>query len=131
MQLGNAARRTITDVEQKVKTFGNEQQTATYAREYVVSVETDIPEIRDGNFALMEKDLISSASGRVEGVILRILAEPRKRHDETAGDVEGCDGGGDGGEKKSWAETGEPDGIRGSKSSKMCWQWQVRPRSQQ
>ena len=43
----------------------------------------------------MEKDLISSASGRVEGVTLRILAEPGKRHDETAG------GGGDGGEKKS------------------------------
>ena len=70
MQLGNAARRIITDVEQKVKTLGNEQQTTTYARKYVMSVETQIPEIRDGNFALMEKDLISSASGRVEGVIL-------------------------------------------------------------
>ena len=87
-------------------TQGIEQQTTTYAREYVMRVETGIPEIRDGIFALMEKDLISSASVgeskelnfKMKGVS-RILAEPGKRRDETAGDVEGCGGGGDGGER--------------------------------
>ena len=35
-----AAQRIITDVEQKVMTQGNEQRTTTYAREYIMRVET-------------------------------------------------------------------------------------------
>ena len=119
-----AARRIVTDVEQKVMTQGIEQQTTTYAREYVMRVETGIPEIRDGIFALMEKDLISSASvGEPKELIFkmkgvsRLLAELGKIHDETAGDVEVCCCGGDGGERSqgkdasAWAETGEPRAV--------------------
>ena len=79
-------------MEQKVMTQGIEQQTTTYAREYVMRVETGIPEIRDSIFALMEKDLISSPSvGELKELnfkmkgVSRILAEPGKRRDETAG----------------------------------------------
>merc|ERR1712227_751951 len=56
-----AAWRIITSVEQKEKTKGNEQQ-ASYAREYVAKVEAELQKICDGILALMDKNLIPSAS---------------------------------------------------------------------
>ena len=53
--------RIITSVEQKEKFKGMEQQ-ASHAREYVAKVEDEIQRIRDGIPALMDENLIPSAS---------------------------------------------------------------------
>ena len=77
-----AAWRIITSVEQKEKTKGNEQQ-ASYAREYVAKVEAELQKICDGILALMDKNLIPSASTgeskvfyyKMKGDYYRYLAE--------------------------------------------------------
>ena len=55
-----AAWRVITSVEQKEKSKG-EERLASYAREYVAKVEGELQKIRDGVFALMDKNLIQLA----------------------------------------------------------------------
>ena len=77
-----AAWRIITSVEQKEKTKGNDQQ-ASYAREYVAKVEAELQKICDGILALMDKNLIPSASTgeskvfyyKMKGDYYRYLAE--------------------------------------------------------
>ena len=54
-------RRAAWRITSSVKLEGNEQP-AVYATEYVVKVEAELPEVRDGIFALMDKNLIPSAS---------------------------------------------------------------------
>ena len=56
-----AAWRIITSVEQKEKLKGKEQL-ASYAREYVAKVEGELQKIRGGILALMDKNLVPSAS---------------------------------------------------------------------
>merc|ERR1712065_37458 len=64
------------------KTKGNEQQ-ASYAREYVAKVEAELQKICDGILALMDKNLIPSASAgeskgfyyKMKGDYYRYLAE--------------------------------------------------------
>ena len=56
-----AAWRIITSVEQKEKFKGKEQQ-APHAREYVAKVEGELQKTRDGIPALMDENLIPSAS---------------------------------------------------------------------
>eukprot|EP00450_Noctiluca_scintillans_P040450 CAMPEP_0194480108 /NCGR_PEP_ID=MMETSP0253-20130528/3024_1 /TAXON_ID=2966 /ORGANISM="Noctiluca scintillans" /LENGTH=140 /DNA_ID=CAMNT_0039319441 /DNA_START=62 /DNA_END=480 /DNA_ORIENTATION=+ len=77
-----AAWRIITSVEQKEKTKGNEHQ-ASYAREYVVKVEAELQKICGGILALMDKNLIPTASTgeskvfyyKMKGDYYRYLAE--------------------------------------------------------
>ena len=56
-----AAWRVITSVEQREKLKGKEQL-ASHAREDVAKVEGELQKIRDGILALMDKNLIRSAS---------------------------------------------------------------------
>ena len=56
-----AAWRVITSIEQNEKPEGKEQL-ASNAREYIAEVERELQKIRDGILALMDKNLIPSAS---------------------------------------------------------------------
>ena len=56
-----AAWRVITSIEQNEKPEGKEQL-ASHAREYIAEVEGELQKIRDGVLALMDKNLIPSAS---------------------------------------------------------------------
>ena len=56
-----AARRVITSIEQNEKPEGKEQL-ASHAREYIAEVEGELQKIRDGILAIMDKNLIPSAS---------------------------------------------------------------------
>ena len=56
-----AAWRVITNIEQNEKPEGKEQL-ASHAREYIAEVERELQKIRDGILALMDKNLIPSAS---------------------------------------------------------------------
>ena len=53
--------RFIASVEQK-ENFVDNEQPATYATEYVVKVEAESPEVRDGIFELINKNVIALAS---------------------------------------------------------------------
>ena len=77
-----AAWRIMTGVEQKDKTGANKQQ-AYYAKEHAVQVEVELEKICDGILALMDKNLIPSASTgelkvfyyKMKGDHYRFLAE--------------------------------------------------------
>ena len=56
-----AAWRVITSVEQKETSMGDEQLVSN-AREYVEKVEGELQKVRDGILALMDKNLVPSAS---------------------------------------------------------------------
>ena len=56
-----AAWRVITSIDQNEKPEGKEQL-ASHAREYIAEVERKLQKIRDGILALMDKNLIPSAS---------------------------------------------------------------------
>ena len=56
-----AAWRVITSIEQNEKPEGKEQL-ASHAREYIAEVKRELQKIRDGILALMDKNLIPSAS---------------------------------------------------------------------
>ena len=56
-----AAWRITASVEQKENLVDN-GQLATYATEYVVKVEAGSPEVRDGVFKLMDKNVVALAS---------------------------------------------------------------------
>ena len=56
-----AARRVITSIEQNEKPEGKEQL-VSHAREYIAEVERELQKIRDGILAIMDKNLIPSAS---------------------------------------------------------------------
>ena len=56
-----AARRVITSIEQNEKPEGKEQL-ASHAREYIAEVEGEPQKFRDGILAIMDKNLIPSAS---------------------------------------------------------------------
>ena len=56
-----AAWRVTASVEQKENLVDNEQL-ATYATEYVVKVEAESPEVRDGVFKLVDKNVVALAS---------------------------------------------------------------------
>ena len=56
-----AAWRVITSIEQNEKSEGKEQL-ASHAREYIAEMEGELQKIRDDILALMDKNLIPSAS---------------------------------------------------------------------
>ena len=60
MEVGPAAGRIVTGVEQNDKTEANERQAAS-AREFVIKVEDELQKFRHGILALMDKNLIPSA----------------------------------------------------------------------
>ena len=77
-----AAWRVITSIEQNEKPE-HEEQLASHAREYIAEVEGELQKIRDGILALMDKNLIPSASTdeskvlyyKMKGDYCRYLAE--------------------------------------------------------
>ena len=58
---GLAAGRIVTGVEQEDSAEASEQQ-AAFVREFVIKVEDELQKFRDGILALMDKNLVSSAS---------------------------------------------------------------------